>query len=64
MNVDQYRTARDLAGVLGHGGWVAELEEMRAEEDRHERWFGDRVRGHWLLRPTSRCLGWRPPPVV
>jgi demethoxyubiquinone hydroxylase (CLK1/Coq7/Cat5 family) len=65
MNVDQYRTAHDLAAALGFPTWAEQLEEMRAEEDRHERWFGDRVRGHWLLRPTRFVLGWNPPePVV
>jgi demethoxyubiquinone hydroxylase (CLK1/Coq7/Cat5 family) len=64
MNVDQYRTARDLAAELGFAAWAEQLEDMRAEEDRHERWFGDRVRGHWLLRPTRFFLGWTPPEEI
>ena len=61
MNVRQYRTAGDNAMVLGLGHFGTCLEEMRAEEDRHERFFGDQVRGHFLLPITSRILGWSPP---
>lgn len=61
MNVGQYATARDLASELGLTAWSTSLGEMCAEEDRHERWFGDRCQGHWLLRPTSMLLGWVPP---
>jgi demethoxyubiquinone hydroxylase (CLK1/Coq7/Cat5 family) len=61
MNVGQYRLARDYAARLGLTGAADRLEVMRVEEDRHERWFGDRVRGHWLLPPTRRLLGWDPP---
>jgi len=60
MNVGQYQTARDLTNALGLTG-VDALEEMRAEEDRHERFFGDQVRGHWLLPLARRLLGWSPP---
>jgi demethoxyubiquinone hydroxylase (CLK1/Coq7/Cat5 family) len=63
MNVDQYRVARDLAAALGFDGQRDALEAMRVEEVRHERWFGDRVRGHWLLPVARRVLGWAPPPV-
>jgi demethoxyubiquinone hydroxylase (CLK1/Coq7/Cat5 family) len=62
MNVDQYRVARDLAAGLGFDCHRDELEAMRVEEVRHERWFGDRVRGHWLLPITRSFLGWTPPP--
>jgi demethoxyubiquinone hydroxylase (CLK1/Coq7/Cat5 family) len=63
MNVDQYRVARDLAAGLGFDGHSDALEAMRVEEVRHESWFGDRVRDHWLL-PVARCLlGWAPPPA-
>jgi demethoxyubiquinone hydroxylase (CLK1/Coq7/Cat5 family) len=65
MNVGQYETARSLAEQLELGAWVEALEAMRVEEDRHERWFGDRCRGHWLLRPTRFLLGWDPPaPII
>ncbi len=60
-NIAQYIDARDAASQLGLATAVAWLEAMRIEEDRHERWFGDQVRDHWLLAPTSRVLGWRPP---
>ena len=61
MNVEQYLRARQLAEQLMRSAWIEQLEAMRIEEDRHERWFGDRVRGHWLLRPTRFVLRWNPP---
>ena len=61
MNVDQYRTARDDASALGLDGFVAHLEAMRVEEDRHERFFGDQVRGHVLLPIARFFMGWTPP---
>jgi demethoxyubiquinone hydroxylase (CLK1/Coq7/Cat5 family) len=64
MNVDQYTTARDAARVLGFERMQAELEEMRAEEDRHERFFGDQVRGHRLLPLARVMLRWAPPAPV
>jgi len=57
MNVDQYRTARDLAATLGLDAQAEGLEAMRAEEVRHERWFADRTRGHPLLPLARRLLG-------
>ena len=63
MNVDQYRLARDTAEALGLGPHAAQLELMRVEEVRHERWFGDRVRYHRLLPLARRFLGWSPPPA-
>jgi demethoxyubiquinone hydroxylase (CLK1/Coq7/Cat5 family) len=64
MNVDQYRLARDMAATMGSDLHVSLLEAMRVEEVRHERWFGDRVRGHWLLPFARIFLGWSPPPDV
>lgn len=64
MNVDQYRVARDLAADLGFGPHRDGLEAMRLEEVRHERWFGDRVRGHVLLPIARLVLGWAPPDEV
>jgi demethoxyubiquinone hydroxylase (CLK1/Coq7/Cat5 family) len=61
MNVDQYRTARDDAATLGLDSFVAHLEAMRVEEDRHERFFGDQVRGHVLLPVARFFMGWAPP---
>ena len=61
MNVSQYETAREQAAALGLTAFVPQLEAMRVEEDRHERFFGDQVRGHWLLPVTSAVLGWSPP---
>ena len=61
MNVGQYSSARDSATVLGLAGFVVQLEAMRAEEDRHERFFGDQVRGHRLLPIARFFLKWSPP---
>lgn len=61
MNVGQYLTARSAAEELGRNDDVDSLEAMRAEEDRHERFFGDCVRGHWLLPVARAILGWAPP---
>jgi demethoxyubiquinone hydroxylase (CLK1/Coq7/Cat5 family) len=59
QNVDQYRAARDLASQLGRH--AEGLEAMRAEEVRHEQWFGDQVRHHWLLPLARAILRWSPP---
>ena len=61
MNVGQYADARALALSLGLDDYVRELDAMVAEEMRHEVWFGDRVRGHRLLRPAAALFRWRPP---
>ena len=61
MNVSEYQNAREVARQLGLSSFVDQLEAMRIEEDRHERWFGDQVRGHWLLPPARVVLGWNPP---
>lgn len=60
-NVGQYRDARAGSERLGLDSFVECLDAMEAEEDRHERWFGDRVRGHWLLPLARRVGGWSPP---
>ena len=61
MNVSQYTAAGANAGTLGLDHFVSELEAMRAEEDRHERFFGDQVRLHRLLPLARFVLGWSPP---
>jgi len=61
MNVGEYERARSAAEQLGLPAFVDQLEAMRVEEDRHERWFGDRVRSHWLLPPVRLIFGWTPP---
>jgi hypothetical protein len=62
QNVGQYVAARDAATTLGLHDFIDRLQAMTVEEDRHEQWFGDRVRGHWLLPLARRLLGWTPPP--
>lgn len=64
MNVLQYVDARNAAERLGLVAFLGPLDEMVAEEERHEQWFGDRCRGHWLLPVASRVLGWTPPPAL
>ena len=61
MNVGQYQTARDSAAVLGLPELESQLEAMRVEEDRHERFFGDQIRGHRLLGIARFFLHWSPP---
>jgi demethoxyubiquinone hydroxylase (CLK1/Coq7/Cat5 family) len=61
QNVGQYAVAREAALALGLDTFIDRLEAMVVEEDRHERWFGDRVRDHWMLRPAQRLFGWMPP---
>ena len=61
MNVGQYAEAGGHATTLGLEPFVAELEAMRVEEDRHERFFGDQIRRHRLLPLTRFFLGWSPP---
>jgi len=34
---------------------------MRLEEIRHEHWFTDRIRGHWLVRSLVSSVRWTPP---
>ena len=63
MNVGQYEAAREMARALGLEDFAERLEVMRVEEDRHERFFGDEVRGHRLLPLAGALLGWRPPPA-
>lgn len=61
MNVGQYDTAAADAETLGLSAMVVDLHAMRAEEERHEVFFGDQVRGHRLLPITAFFLTWRPP---
>ncbi len=63
MNVGQYAEASGHAAALGLDRFVAELEAMRVEEDRHERFFGDQIRRHRLLPLARLILRWTPPPL-
>ena len=60
MNVRQYESAAEQAAVAGLAEFVPEIEAMVREELRHEQWFSDRVRGHWLLPFAAAVFGWRP----
>jgi demethoxyubiquinone hydroxylase (CLK1/Coq7/Cat5 family) len=61
MNVAQYERARELAAELGFDEHLPALAAMRDEEVRHETFFGEQCRDHWLL-PLAAFVGrWRPP---
>lgn len=64
MNVGQYEAAHDAAEQLGLVDAANELAAMTAEEERHERWFGDQCRDHWMLPLAARLFRWRPPEPV
>ncbi len=61
VNSIEYQTARAAARSLGLAELVRSLDEMIAEEVRHEVWFGDRCRDHWLLPLASALFTWAPP---
>lgn len=60
MNVGQYVDAAGHARAGGRAEMATVLDEMVAEEARHEAWFGDQVRGHPLLPLVAAVAGWRP----
>lgn len=60
MNVGQYVDAAVHARASGHGDFGDQLDAMVAEEARHEAWFSDQCRGHWLLPAVSRIGRWSP----
>ncbi len=60
MNVGQYVDAAAHARASGHEAFGDQLDAMVAEEARHEAWFSDQCRDHWLL-PIARVVGrWSP----
>lgn len=61
VNSVEYETARDAAQSLGLAEIEGSVDEMMAEEVRHEVWFGDRCRDHWLLPIASALFTWAPP---
>ena len=60
MNVGQYVDAAGHARDGGRTAMAVLLDEMVAEEARHEAWFGDQVRGHVALPLVAAVGGWRP----
>jgi len=60
QNVSQYDDARGYAEQLGLDHFVAALHVMIEEEIRHEVFFGDQCRGHFLLPIAVRVGGWAP----
>lgn len=58
QNVQEYVDAADFAKQLGLDDCVAELMEMSATEQKHEDFFKEIVKGHFLLRPTKFFFGW------
>ena len=63
MNVGQYEAAVALAREAGLHEAAVLLAGMVEEEMRHEAWFSDRVRGHWMLPVVALVFGWRPAPL-
>ena len=65
MNVGQYVDAAAHARASGHGPFGDQLDQMVAEEARHESWFSDQCRGHWALPLVAVVGRWTPAdPVV
>lgn len=60
MNVGQYVDAAVHARASGHGAFGDLLDEMVAEEARHEAWFSEQCRGHWALPAVSIVGRWSP----
>ena len=60
MNVGQYVDAAKHARAAGLDVAATQLDDMVAEEARHETWFSDQVRGHWALGITAAIMRWRP----
>jgi demethoxyubiquinone hydroxylase (CLK1/Coq7/Cat5 family) len=60
MNVGQYVDAAKHARAAGLDDAAAQLDDMVAEEARHEAWFSDQVRGHWALGITAPVMRWKP----
>lgn len=60
MNVGQYVDAAAHARASGHDGFGDQLDAMVDEEARHEAWFSDQCRGHWMLPAVSTLGRWSP----
>lgn len=60
MNVGQYVDAAAHARASGHEAFGDQLDAMVDEEARHEAWFSDQCRGHWLLPAVSVVGRWSP----
>ncbi len=58
-NVHEYLDAAAFARDAGHHELVDDLLTMAEVEHDHERWFRERLGGHWLLRLIPL---WRPLP--
>jgi len=58
----QYADAREHALACGRKDYAEQLVAMIKEEDRHEQFFGDRIRDHRLLPIGHMVGGWTPPP--
>jgi rubrerythrin len=60
MNVGQYVDAAAHARASGHEAFGDQLDAMVEEEARHEAWFSDQCRGHWMLPAVSVIGRWSP----
>lgn len=60
MNVGQYVDAAAHARASGHADFAEQLDQMVAEEARHEAWFSDQCRGHPMLPAVAVIGRWSP----
>lgn len=60
MNVGQYVDAAAHARASDHAGFAEQLDQMVAEEARHEAWFSDQCRGHPMLPAVAVIGRWSP----
>ena len=63
-NVGQYADARVHAERLGLAELVNALRDMTDEEQRHEVFFAQQCRGHFLLPLAIWLGGWHPQPMI
>ena len=58
-NIVEYEEAARFAEASGHGDMIECLLDMAEVEWEHERYFRERIAGHWMLRFFP---SWEPPP--
>jgi rubrerythrin len=58
QNVQEYVDAANFAKELELEDCAAEMLEMAATEQKHEDFFKEIVKGHFLLRPTKFFFRW------
>ena len=58
-NIVEYENAARFAEASGHEDMIDCLLDMAEVEWEHERYFRERIAGHWMLRLVPK---WEPPP--